>query len=170
MHRNRTGKLGFKIAILGVALLIALGTMSIGYAMWLDTVTINDLVEMGTWGGVTAIPDETSDCYTSPSGGSITCGTSGNTVEVSSSSAEYDMHYYCNYSIQNNGTVPVKIKTITPYYSNIHVTINPGAGIGTVIEAGTTVYFTADAYLTNAAGEGSPFDVIITFTFTTWNQ
>jgi len=180
MRRGRKGE-SFKIVILGVAMLIALGLMGVGYAAWVGTVTISSTVEPGII--VAELDPFNYYCFTDPPEvGGISCGVVGSTVandrlEITITEAVYkigevQVHYYCDYNILNTGTVPVKIQDIAiaglPATGGVEV--DPGVAAGEQIDPGQSLPFTAHVWLTNTNSEGQDFTVTITFTFVPWNQ
>ena len=68
-----------KIGLICLALILALGTLGVGYAMWKDTVVINGTVETGTvrLGISKASCDEPWDEYLDKNVGNVTCTQSG---------------------------------------------------------------------------------------------
>jgi len=178
----RKGRKGLpKIAVLGVAMLIALGLMGAGYAAWADTLFIPVTAEIGT--AAAELDPFNYYCFTEPPEvGGISCKVVSSTVvndrlEIAITEAVYkvgevQVHYYCDFNILNTGTIPVKIQDIA--ISGLPVTggveVDPGAALGQQIDPGQSLPFTAHVWLTDTSSEGQDFTVMITFTFVPWNQ
>ena len=107
-----------KVGVLAlVVLMLALGT-GVVYGMWSSTVNINVASKTGTvtWALTGGVP------YTSPTGASISDSISytvingvviNSVVTVTITSPSHSYIYYVPLTIQNTGTIPLKIQSIT---------------------------------------------------------
>jgi hypothetical protein len=164
-----------------------MGAMGATHAMWAQTLYIESTVKTGT---ITAELDPfVCNSYTNPDdpdSTSVSCLVSttwvtNDTLEIEITNAlwkvtinnvEHVVHYYCDYSINNTGTVPVKIQdiNISGLPATGGVEVDPDVAEGDQIDPGASLPATADIWLTNTNSEGETFTVTITFTFITWHQ
>ena len=96
------------MGIVSVALLVGLGLTSMGYGIWSDTLNFDATVGIGTQSTELTC----SGNYTVPAGGLISCSVTDNVLTVTVTNAQLDVNYYCDFNIQNTGTIPVKIQSI----------------------------------------------------------
>jgi len=98
-RRNRFARVG----MLSIALLLSLCVTGIGYAAWTDTISFDGTVETG-YIGVELSPGECSS-------NNISCSVSdSHTLHIS---LTYPAGTYtCDFTIDNTGTIPVKIQSI----------------------------------------------------------
>jgi hypothetical protein len=96
-----------KIGLLCLALVLALGSLGVGYAMWFEDLYIDGTVDTGTldveWSIHGYGDDETkdySDCY---------AYIVGSTLYVEITNAYPCINYYVDFDIHNNGTIPVHV-------------------------------------------------------------
>ena len=163
-----------KVGILSIVMLISLGIMSISYATWIDTLSLANIINVGTWVGCPVI----SDCYSNDMSGvsTISCGVNANgELQITVTNAQYDesqpVHYNCQYYLRHDGTVPMDIETIPVNGVPVGVSVYPGAVIGDQIDPpGDAAYRTVDICLDSSTAEGSTFTITIGFTFVPWNQ
>ncbi|HUW44668.1 MAG TPA: hypothetical protein VMW50_02620 [Dehalococcoidia bacterium] len=105
--RNRFSRLG----VLSIALLLALCVTGVGYAAWMDEVSIEGTANLGYVEVVLS-----SGACSDPQ---ITCSVSApHTLVVTLTNAQAGTHT-CGFTITNTGTIPVKIQSIvTSGFSN----------------------------------------------------
>lgn len=103
MRRHRRNSF-FKVGILCLALVVALGMMGVGYASWIDTASINGEVETGLISPVFTV---TGSYYVPPDTTSVVGQVVGDTIQVIIGSANTTCNYYCMFTIQNTGTIPL---------------------------------------------------------------
>lgn len=140
---------------LGLAMVLALGVVGVSYAAWIDTVTIDTTVHVGRW-TVVLTP---GTCSTDPPGGTLSCTASGNTLQISLT-PQAGTFYYCPFTANNNGSIPVK--------AIVESGLPPGAGCDitpTQIDPGETRVGAVIIYNT---GSGGPITVNIVFV--PWNK
>ena len=98
--RNRFARLG----MLSIALLLSLCVMGIGYAGWTDTVSIDGTMKMG----YIEVALSPGACSSS----NISCSLSApHTLHITLTYPEPGT-YTCGFTIDNTGTIPVKIQSI----------------------------------------------------------
>jgi hypothetical protein len=94
-----------RLGLLSIALLVSLCVMGIGYAGWTDTVSIDGTVEMGHI-EVVLSPDTTG------SSSNISCSLSiPHTLHITLTYPGSGTYTY-GFTIDNTGTIPVKIQSI----------------------------------------------------------
>lgn len=154
MKRNRFARVG----ILSIALLLSLGIMGVGYAVWTDTAFVDGTVETGSWVGVL---DE-------PVSQNITLSVAPpDTLNVSVSNAQVTTDYTGSFEVNNTGTVPIKIGSIDfdlPPNTTASVT---GVHVGDQIEPGGTKFAGVSTSTVIACNS---YDFTVTFTFVLWNE
>jgi hypothetical protein len=131
-----------KVGILAlVILLLALGT-GVVYGMWSQTVNINVSSKTGTttWTLTGGVP------YGSPTTGpisdSITSTSTSNTVKVTITSPIGNDTYYVPLTIQNTGTIPIIIQSVT--FAGAPSGVSPVELVlpkGTQLDPGATINF-----------------------------
>ena len=148
-----------KIGTICVVLMVALGLMGVGYAAWSEVLNINATVEIGTWGGSLSDPSPTTS-------GTIVLSTSPNVLTVTITSAEADTTYTGYFNVNNTGTVPIKIDSITP--ADVPEGVTDSVMVATPIEPGIPAVGTITV-ITGASPPGV-FSFTETFVFVQWNQ
>jgi hypothetical protein len=128
-----------KIGLIAIALVLALGTMGVGYAMWYDTVAITGTVKTGSVNlAITGVSSTyvyknlDSDLMVT----SATPITQGNYLLVASAVANDtsvgeaesismvwnnifpDVPFTCDFNLTNMGTIPVKLHIVAAYTQN----------------------------------------------------
>ncbi|MFC2068068.1 hypothetical protein ACFLTP_03540 [Chloroflexota bacterium] len=124
--RNRKRSGISKIGILALALILVMGIMGVAYSGWTDVISIDGLVETGTsdlflqvdddgWGPPDPDnpPDPLYDDQIGEPGIACSVDNPTLTVTIALSNIQPDIDYYCNFHIENNGTLPVKIQSIS---------------------------------------------------------
>lgn len=136
-----------KIGLLVLALVLALGTIGVGYAKWTDTVTINGTVNTGNvkigivdMGVVDTGADPQCGVGVNSEGKDVaqTVSTNINPIKCSIGTQDYFasvqedfIHVYPWYSsgftvwLGNCGTVPVKVDNVAAYYVPVTGCANP---------------------------------------------
>ena len=151
--------------MLSIALLLALCVTGVGYAAWMDEVSIEGTVEMG-YIEVVLSPGACSDLE-------ITCSVlTPHTLVVTLTNPPAG-NYTCGFTITNTGTIPVKIQSIvTSGFSNgVEVSV-PGVTEGTQLEQ-AGVYpdsFDGAVIVTVQASCEGTFPVNVAFSFVQWNM
>ena len=148
-----------KIGTICLVLLVALGLMGVGYAAWSEVLNINATVEIGTWGGSLSDP--------SPTSGTIVLSTSPNVLTVTITSAEANTTYTGSFNVNNTGTVPIKIDSITP--ADVPEGVTDSVSVATQIEPGIPEVGTITV-TTGASPPAGVFSFTETFVFVQWNQ
>ncbi len=164
MRRHRRDSF-YKVGILCVALVVALGTMGVGYASWVDIASINGEVETGiispalTVNTYYRVPADTSEVF-----GHV----EGDTIEVDITSANTSCNYYCVFTVQNTGTIPLDsfIDPLTVpqgVYANL-INLVPGVQV----DPGVTGSGIVRIYFADATQMGKNFTVVMRVK--PWNQ
>ncbi|GAG82037.1 unnamed protein product, partial [marine sediment metagenome] len=153
-----------KTGIVCLALLLALGAMGVGYAQWSDTVFISGTVETGEFSSgfiacSTNDPPNTIDPGKDKDVGSATAelaspendGWEEVVVTITNAYPCYQCQVYV--TVQNHGTVPAQIDTVT-ITSPPEVTVTDiDALIGVVLDPGETVDGTVSVHLEQSAAQ-----------------
>ena len=173
--RKRKG-LG-RVGIISVALLLSFCVMGVGYSLWSDTLTIGGTLEMGTWNDTLV----STICWTDPpnqENTSVACFLLNTSPDLPNPDCMvitiYDAQpailYNCDFRIENIGTIPTIVQSITITAStDLAVTVN-GIEKGTPIEPGESVCGTVTALFNDSATWN--YDYLFTVTILTekWNQ
>jgi hypothetical protein len=161
LRKNRSGLA--KIGVLAIALMVSLGAMGLAYGRWTDTININNTVNIGDI-------DPVLNCGTGSS--QITCGVSVINpmmleFEVNASAAG---SYTRNFSLQNTGTVPERIKSIVKDLSGVPagVTVFVTNGVGTTIDPGQTYTGVVGVSIGHGATLPVNFKFTVTFECVLW--
>ncbi len=114
-----------------LALLVALVLTGMGYGIWSDSLTLSTTLEMGTWGSKlnpgTEIPDA-----------KVSCIIFGDTLNITITGDIVGWYYYQNFDIDNTGTVPIKIQSISiSSPAGVNTTVS-GISVNDVIDGGAT--------------------------------
>ena len=156
-----------KIGSLALALVLSMGAMGVIYAKWSDTVFVDTTITTGSVSGVLS-------GNSGHPGTAMTCGTSGNVFTVTITNAVANTDYYCAMTVRNNGTIPIKIKSITfapspgmPSY--VTVTLPPTIAVGVQIEPGPGAAKVGPITVSGAK-LGDNFSFTETFVFVPWNR
>ena len=104
MKRGRRKRLA-PLGLLSIALLLALCLAGVGYAAWTDEVYIEGTVDMG----YVAVVLSAGDCSHPEI---ISCSVSDPHTLVVTLTDAPPGDYACNFTIENTGTIPVKIQDI----------------------------------------------------------
>ncbi len=161
-----------RIGVVCVAMIMALGLTGVGYAAWSKAISIIGTVETGTWSGEVA-PSDCSDplvinCYVDPSDPLMLV------IELTDAPAD---SYYCDFTIEDPGTVPVKIQDIQFDLTNLlpeEVTVDEvieNVAEGDQIDPGVVPPISGRVNFSVTVGEGevASGSFTITFTFVQWN-
>jgi hypothetical protein len=106
-RRNQTKR---NIAVLCLALVIALGTLGVGYAGWSANVTIEQEVYSGTWEAEVISTDY--DLADTCEDATLILSASAETLTVEISNAPPCCSGNITFTIDNTGTIPVKITKV----------------------------------------------------------
>jgi len=160
-----------KIGILALVMLVALGVLGATFSVWSEILYIDGTVSIGTVSG--GLTDDTgSQSY---DGTSISWEASGNVLEVTVTNAQLDIEYTCQFTVQNTGSIPVKIQSIgisgvSPEEVDVWIT---GVEKGDQIEDGQskvgTVYVSLKPEPPENPSEGETFTVTVTISVVQWN-
>ena len=151
-----------KIGILCVVMLVALGVLGATFTVWADTLYIDSTVSIGTVGGG-LVGDSGSP--------GISCPASGDVLAVTVTTAQPDIEYTCQFTVQNTGTIPVKIQSISiddvPLLVSVWVT---GIEEGDQIEDGEFMVGTVHVFVDlESPFVGQTFTSTVTITVVQWN-
>lgn len=106
-----------KFAVLGLVLIIALAGLSVGYAYWTETLSINGTVATGNlsvaFANVSVTDSDGSDAY----GGSCTAtvsgaGTDAETLKIEVANAYPGYNCTVDFDVLNDGSIPVDLNAI----------------------------------------------------------
>ncbi len=175
-RRNRYGKVG----VLALVLLMGLALTGVGYGMWTDTVKINAGVEIGVRDDVLGVslcatdpavppdPDTTILCFLNETSDKLP---KPDQVEIHIHKAKLGVLYYCDFYIQNKGTIPTRVKSIQILTSSpeIGVQLSGSISLGTVIEPGHGETGTINVKLVDPQGEDLDYIVWVTILTQQWN-
>lgn len=171
--RKRRGRSAY-FGTVFLALLVALVLTGFGYAGWTDRIIIEGMVNTGTWGA--ELSDDVN-CYTVPVSDNISCEPDGNVLGVAITSAHVGVHYYCEFVLNNPGTIPVKVQGIvvdpSPPASGVEVEVTDLTGgdlVGIQIDGGQAVAGKVHVYLSDDTSQGMDFDFTVTFSCVIWDQ
>ncbi len=156
-----------------MALVVGLGIMGVGYSAWLDAVSIDTNLGVGTWGiGLSnPVPGSANTTMVIPTIAATATGeippammnVTLNVARPTNTSAAAS--YYGTFLVTNTGTVPVKIKDILKVGPGVLTIIN-GVAVGDVIDPGVTKLAT----VTMLVSENGPYAIQITFIVVPCNQ
>lgn len=153
-----------KMAVVFVALLVGLGFMGVGVSYWSDTLLISGTVNTGNFTHNLSATDNS----TSPPGGSVTCEVDSHALKVTVIGADKAYAYYGHFTIENNGTIPLKMlvdESTVP--QGVVAQIINVVGDGTV-DPEETEDGKVHIYLENSSQKGETFTVITNAVM--WNQ
>ena len=183
-RRNRAGLK--RIGVLAMALLLALGAMGVGYAMWYDDLYIRGYVGTGSTDAGLACADPCCSVVPATANTSIGCTkTASMTLDIKVTNAQYNItpslnpRYYCDFNVSNTGTLPIKIQSVTLAQSDTSSDPYPGVSAAiiilpdpTMLDYGetTTTAGKVHIYLTSEASVGLPLEYTLTATVLLWNQ
>jgi hypothetical protein len=112
-----------KIGLIAIIVVLALGIIGVGYAAWSQTLNANATLNTGSY-----IINFASSPTPSPTTGTgtISASASGTTMTVGLNTGYPGFSGTVNYTINNTGTIPAKVTSIT-LTANTGTIINPGA-------------------------------------------
>lgn len=154
MNRKRKN-LANKIILLAAVLLISMSAMGVGYAMWVDTIIVDGQIQMGEW-------------YSDLEPG--VCGTLNvsyvdpETVNINLLNPTKETYYSGCFYIVNDGSVPVKIDTITFNYNTGNFAVGPEVDVAVddVIYGGESILCTVSLTTDDTQTQQDiDFDVVI---------
>ena len=153
-----------KIGLLCLALVLALGTLGIGYAAWMDEVSFQGTAKSG-YIEVVLSPGVCSDPK-------ISCSVSAPHTLIVTLTNPGAGNYTCSFTVTNTGTIPVKIQSIVTSGAPAGVEVSvSGVAEGTQIEqAGVYPDSFDGAVIVTVQGscEGT-FSFSVAFSFVQWN-
>jgi hypothetical protein len=168
-----------KTGMLFLALVLALGSLGVGYALWEKSVYIDAVVNTGE---VDAIMSE-GNCYdsepTNKDYSSIACSlntTDNQRLDVTLTDAYPSVNYTCEFDITNTGTVPIIVQSVTglptPPWAEIYFSKRPGGGsfVGTQIDPGWSENGTMMVHLNNNAEELTTYKFSVAIQCVQWNE
>ena len=101
-----------KFLVLFAAMAMAVTVLSVGYALWSTTLTIDGTVNTGTVEAAWSVEDQWVD-EIKPGTSAIYCeGAGTDLLTVTIENAYPSAHYYCLIDIHSMGTIPVHINNI----------------------------------------------------------
>ena len=155
--RKRRGRFA-RLTTVFLALLVALVLTGMGYGIWSDTLTLSTTLEMGTW-----------DAHLSPGvpDAGVSCNIIGDTLYITITGATVGSYSYTNFDVHNNGTVPVKIQSISISSPAGVTTGVSGISVNNVIDGGETLFGTVNMGVTVAA---ESYGVQVTINTILWTQ
>lgn len=177
-----------KIALLCLALVLALGALGVGYSMWDKTLTINGTVNTGEVNAcfTTAVsndPGTTIDPGKDKHVGSteVFCndpGEEGNPFHACQQNilVVVTNGYPCyestvNFTVDNIGTIPVKVQSMTITNPNPEITVTwTGPAIGTQIEPGQHAPGDIHVHVEQSAAELTPYTFSAEIYLVQWNE
>lgn len=99
-----------KIGLLSLALILALGTLGVGYALWYEDLFIVGTVNTGTLDATWSIGDYGADGDTkNVSEVGMSISQDGHTLTLTVDNAYPSVVYYWNFDITNTGTIPIHV-------------------------------------------------------------
>jgi len=172
MKRNRFAA---QMGVLLVVLVVALGLMGVGYAKWSDAVDISATATSGI--GNDTLMMTGRDGHLEEEARYWVSNTSRvllpdpDRIVIHIANAVSGASYYCDFSIQNGGTIPTQIQSISifPSPSNEFAVNVSGVAKGDVIDPGQSVAGTVSISVSDQ-GKGLDYDAWVTFVTVFWNQ
>ena len=98
-----------KIALLALALVLALGSLGVGYAMWFEDLYIDGIVNTGTLDGSWSIAGYGDTEIDGKDVSYVDAYIIGNTLYVDVYNAYPCIEYWVYYDLHNNGTIPFHV-------------------------------------------------------------
>lgn len=162
-----------KIGLLVMALVVAMGLLGVGYAMWSEDLTIDGTVNTGdvdvewsleAWGDNEIVGKDAS---------SIDAYITGNTLFVIITDAYPCITYYVDFDIDSFGSVPIRVKVV-PGASTL-----PAGAItfpvnleGYQLHEGESYYGTIEVHFDNTMGitEDTPYTFSYTLQCVQYNE
>lgn len=96
-----------KVVLLGLVLVLCLGGVGIGSAMWSDVLTIDGTVNTGTVAVEWSL--EGTDCSDTKGASSVTANIVDKNLVVTITNAYPCIYYYVYFDIHNSGSIPVHL-------------------------------------------------------------
>jgi len=170
-----------KIGLLCLAMVLALGSMGVAFSQWTETLTIEGTSATGQLAGG-FIVDECTDSETPPPDvGKCewelidTNGDSFNDMlNITMSNAYPCYQCTCNFTIENQGTIPyhideVKLDNPNPGEVNVSLSGDITGDVCTVLKPGEKVTGTITAHVLEGAAENSTYTFTATIHVIQWN-
>jgi len=181
-RRNRNGLK--RIGVLAMALLLALGAMGTAYGAWVEDLYINSTVSIGNTDASLDCADPCCSVVPATADTSIDCSGGSMTLDITVTNAQFNAtpslnpHYYCDFTVSNTGSLPIRIQSVTlaqsapnpdPYKGVSAAIILPDP---TVLDPGetTTTAGQVHIYLTTDASVGQTLEYTLTATVVLWNE
>lgn len=147
------------MGLLSIALLLSLCVMGIGYAGWMDTVSIEGTMRTGYIEVVLSESDYSQN---------VTASIAGHTIDITIN-AGCKGEYEYQFNIHNRGTIPVKIQDIKIVCSGGLVAEVSGVGAGTQIEQNGVDPDAVHGTVTMTVPGAGTYTCKVTFYFVQWN-
>ena len=161
-----------KIGIICLALVLALGTLGVGYAMWDKTLYINGTVNTGEV-NLEILSASSDDVGIDPGKdkdvGSCTATVDGQTVVVTIENGYPCYYTYVHFTAHNNGTVPVKLQAIN-ITAPPEITVTGSNSIGEQIDPSERRDNTLYIHVEQDAEELATYTFTVEFYYVQWNE
>lgn len=155
-----------KKRLLVLCLIMAFALTGVAYAAWTDTLVINGSVGTGKlnliFTGATVTDNEQGRDVASTT---ASIGTDEKTLDIAITNAYPGYQAIVKYTIQNEGTVPVKLKAITPNVPAV-LTVNNTAAAGITLAPGESREYTLTHLVGDSALENQTYTYKVQLDFT----
>lgn len=174
-----------RIGLICLALVLSLGTLGVGYAMWDKTVYVNGTVETGEVNMYFSDPGSSDDpgdldplhpdlpVYEEKDVAKTETWIDPNDDQLLHIVITDGYPYYrvaVHVSAWNNGTVPVKLQGIINNNALDCITIDPSDGIGEQVDPGDHRNYTIYVTVLQCAEELSDYYFTVELYFVQWNE
>jgi hypothetical protein len=167
-----------KVGLLCLAVVLALGTVGVGYAMWDKTVYIDGTIEAGevnlrVLSASSDDPPGAIDPGKDKDVGSTTVQIDpldDQRIIVTVTNAYPCYEVYVHFTVRNNGTIPVKLQGIIITAPVPYITVEGWNSIGEQIDPGENRNNTIYIHVEQEAEELETYTFLVEFHYVQWNE
>lgn len=163
-----------KIGLICLALVLALGSMGVGYALWSDSLYLEGTIETGEVD--TAIVSVASDDagidpgYNKDVASTVVAIVDSKTATVTITDGYPSYSNYIHFSTDILGTVPVRLQAINIDNPNQCITVDAWDGIGEQRHPGERADNTMYIHIEQCAEQGATYTFTVEFFYVQYNE
>ena len=163
-----------KIGLICLTLVLALGAMGVGYALWFDTLYLDGTVETGEVD--TAIVSIASDDvgidpgYNKDVASTVVAIVDSKTATVTITDGYPSYSNWIHFTTHIQGTVPVRLQAINIVNPNPCITVDAWDGIGEQRHPGENADNTLFFHVEQCAEQGATYTFTVEFFYVQYNE
>lgn len=162
-----------KIGLICLALVLTLGLMGVGYAMWSKTLDISGTVNTGEVNAIftTATCTEDPEAEGKDVGSCEVLGAGTQTLTITITNGYPCYGCTVDFTVDNTGTIPVKVQSLSAIGAPSEITVNwTGLICGTQIEPGMSAPGDIHVHVEQSAAELATYTFSAEILLVQWNE